>query len=486
MSSGKRFRRLSVLFGLLTVVALTNAAATKTSKVRTTAWSQDRKILSVQLKDWHRELGYLVDQGYSLAGVDYPNRIADFYVDSTIEPGLRALMGKAVIEEKSLATKLAPDASYQTPAKVDAAMHKFATDYPRLTMLKSIGKSLQNRDIFAIKLSSDPANHDPHRPVVLFNAMHHARELMTSEVGLDTIEYLLSNYGRDQQVTHWLDTMEIWVIPMFNVDGNNKVWTADNMWRKNARGDYGVDINRNYTYAWNTCNGSSGSKFADDYRGESAGSEPETQIMMNFVREIRPVFDISYHSYSELVIYPFGCDGQRVPNRDVVETIGSELARRLPSDNGSGTYTAGTAWELLYSVDGGDIDFMYHEFDVLPFVIELNSRSAGFQPSYATYRDRTVRKLRTGWSYILSRAEGPGIRAIVGDRRGNILPGAAMTVERVDKAGTKQTLNVKPDGSVHAVLMPGSYRVIFGAANVESVTQTIEVTDRRVDLDIGL
>ena len=65
------------------------------------------------------------------------------------------------------------------------------------------------------------------------------------------------------------------------------------MWRKNTRdnngsggfdsGD-GVDINRNYPYKWGSCNGSSGSTWAQDYRGTAPASEPETQVMMDLVK----------------------------------------------------------------------------------------------------------------------------------------------------------------------------------------------------------
>lgn len=484
----KNFARAKsvLLLVLIGGIALTQTAAHKTSKVRTTAFSQDRRIISLKLNDFQREMRHLVDEGYSLAGVDLTNNIADFYVDDNASKAIRSLKASSQIVSEVPVIKAAPDASYMTPVKIETAVKKFASDYPNLAKLESVGKSLQNRDIYAIKLSSDPQGHSAQRPVVFFNAMHHAREVMTAEVGIDTIQYLLSNYGRDQKVTHWLDTMEIWVLPMFNVDGNNKVWTGDNMWRKNARGDYGVDINRNYPYAWNTCNGSSSSRFADDFRGDSAGSEPETQVMMALVNRIRPVFSISYHSYSELVIYPYGCDGQRTPNRDVVETIGAELARRLPADSGSGSYKAGTAWELLYSVDGGDIDWMFHTYDVLPYVIELNSRTAGFQPSYATLRDRTVQRVRAGWSFLLDRIDGPGIRAIVTDRRGGAITGAAMAISRTDKDAGKHEMAIKPDGSVHAVLMPGTYHVTFTAPGHDPVEKTVEVTDARVDLDIGI
>src|SRR5690606_27444294 len=116
------------------------------------------------------------------------------------------------------------------------------------------------------------------------------------------------------------------------------------------------DINRNYPVGWNSCNGSSGRTWAQDYRGESPASEPETQVMMSFVTKIRPVFNISYHSYSELVIFPYGCSPKNA--KGMVEKIGHELGKALD-------YKAGTAWELLYNADGGDIDWMYHDLGVL-------------------------------------------------------------------------------------------------------------------------
>src|SRR5690606_35297117 len=128
----------------------------------------------------------------------------------------------------------------------------------------------------------------------------------------------------------------------------------------------GVDLNRNYPKGWGSCNGSSGSRTSDTYRGEAPASEPETQAMMKLIQKIRPVFDISYHSYSELVLYPFGCRGQKTQTEEVVAKIGREMGTLLK-------YEPGTPWEILYSADGGDIDWMYDEYQVIPYVIEINS-----------------------------------------------------------------------------------------------------------------
>src|SRR5690606_23752947 len=115
----------------------------------------------------------------------------------------------------------------------------------------------------------------------------------------------------------------------FNVDGNNKMWDRNFMWRKNTRNGHGVDINRNYPTGWKSCNGSSSWPSAQDYRGSGPASEPETLAMMNFVASIKPVFNISYHSYSEIVIYPFGCRPGRTPVTEAVEMIGDEIGKKL-------------------------------------------------------------------------------------------------------------------------------------------------------------
>jgi hypothetical protein len=244
------------------------------------------------------------------------------------------------------------------------------------------------------------------RPAILFNSMHHAREVMTPEVAIDIIDYLLLNYASNSKVEHWLTDFQIWVVPMLNVDGNNKVWSGDSMWRKNARGGYGVDINRNYPYKWGGCNGSSGSRSSDTYRGESAGSEPETQTLMNLVSQLKPVFNISFHSYSEMVLYPYGCQGQKTPQHTLIASLGEQMGKSIG-------YIYGTPWEILYGVDGGDVDWMFATHQVIPYVIEVSSRSEGFQPSYSQWREKTVQRVRPAWIRLLDRMDESSISGTI-------------------------------------------------------------------------
>src|SRR5690606_31153250 len=121
---------------------------------------------------------------------------------------------------------------------------------------------------------------DETKPVVYFNAMHHAREVMTAEVALDIIKTLTEGASDNAEIVGWLEKYRIVVLPQVNPDGNQIVHTTDNMWRKNAQGNtsstWGVDLNRNYPAYFNHCDGSSGSKNSQTYRGTHAASEPET------------------------------------------------------------------------------------------------------------------------------------------------------------------------------------------------------------------
>lgn len=433
--------------------------------------SHPRYLVRISLEELKSHLAQIRHTGVDVAGVNIPRGTADLIADSE----QLAQLSREGVAGRRNPTRLvldAPDAKFKTPEQVAQILAGFQKTYPELARVESIGKSAQGRDILALRITENAGKSAPSKPAILFNGMHHAREVMSTEVPLDIAEYLLSHYGSDSKVTHWLDSNVIYVLPMLNVDGNNLVWTQDSMWRKNSRG---VDINRNYPYKWNGCGGSSDASDAQDYHGPSAASEPETNVLMNFVKSVHPVFDISFHSYSELVIYPYGC-GQHTETADVVEPLGKQLASLIPSDTGSGTYTAGLAPELLYTVDGDDISWMYHDQHVIPFVIELNSDEQGFQPSYDDWRDKTVTKLRPAWQLLLDRLDHSTIRGQVN------LPAGARPRVRVQGLGAqsefRQTYPVRPDGSFFAVVNPGDYRVtVEGAGMNGSRSGTVRVGD---------
>jgi hypothetical protein len=226
------------------------------------------------------------------------------------------------------------------------------------TARDSIGTTHQGRALWAIKVSDNPDVQE-NEPEVLFDALHHAREPITIEVLLNTMNYLCANYGSDPDVTFLVNNRQIWFVPIVNPDGyvynETNYPNGGGMWRKNRRdngsGYYGVDNNRNYPYEWGG-SGSSPYPYDEDYRGPSAGSEPETQGMMNFIEAHQFVTHNSYHSVAAMVLYPWGYTTANSPDDALFQSISAVMA----TDNG---YDTGQPGELLYTVNGGMFDWTY-------------------------------------------------------------------------------------------------------------------------------
>ncbi|MHC4846298.1 MAG: M14 family zinc carboxypeptidase [Planctomycetota bacterium] len=180
---------------------------------------------------------------------------------------------------------------YYTYAEILSILDQLRALYPSLISARtSIGTTLEGRDIWMVRISDNP-DVDENEPEVRFDSNHHAREMMAVHSSLWFMFWILENHGTDPLATYLVNEREIYLVPVVNVDGWLWNETTDpsggGMWRKNRRnnggGTFGVDLNRNYTYQWGyDLLGSSTSTSSETYRGTSAGSEPETQVMMNW------------------------------------------------------------------------------------------------------------------------------------------------------------------------------------------------------------
>jgi carboxypeptidase T len=192
-------------------------------------------------------------------------------------------------------------AAYHSAETLEQDLRQLAESQPEITELREIGRSLEDRPIWALRIGERRASE--HK--LLFMGCHHAREWVSVEVPYLLAEHLVKNASQTP-VRDWLQRGEIWVAPMVNPDGHEYSRTQDRLWRKNRRpnpdGSIGVDPNRNYGYMWGTLNINTSSHVPSDptYVGPRAFSEPETRAVRNLVaRELfRGV--ITYHSFSQL------------------------------------------------------------------------------------------------------------------------------------------------------------------------------------------
>jgi carboxypeptidase T len=297
----------------------------------------------------------------------------------------------AVLERGNLAAPAALDENlgqYHTYAEMEAELDALVLAYPSRAKIETLGYSIQGRVIRAIKIS-DNAAVDEDEPEVLIMGCHHARELMSVEMPLLFARYLLEHYGTDPGVAELVDAREIWIAPMINVDGHvyveqNHAGSSSYWWRKNrklnADGSYGIDLNRNYGYRWGYDDvGSSPVPSSAVYRGTGPFSEPETQTVRDFCAQREIAMSLSYHSYGELILYPWGYAPINTMEQELFAALGDSLGR------GNG-YTVGNAASgAIYVTNGDSDDWLYGETliknPIYAFTVELNSyEEGGFAP----------------------------------------------------------------------------------------------------------
>ncbi|MDD4051873.1 MAG: M14 family zinc carboxypeptidase [candidate division Zixibacteria bacterium] len=200
-----------------------------------------------------------------------------------------------------------PLGGYHTYSEMVAELLQIHEQYPDLTHIDTIGYTLEGRPVYAIKVS-DNADIDEDEPEVFFNGMIHAREPMTMEISLYTINYLLEAYPYYPMVADLVNTVEAWFVPIINIDGYvyNEVTNpaGGGMWRKNRRdngdGSYGIDLNRNWDFRWGLdeeAGWSSDIPSSEVYQGTGPFSEPENQVLSGFMNGHDFTIAINYHAY---------------------------------------------------------------------------------------------------------------------------------------------------------------------------------------------
>jgi carboxypeptidase T len=291
--------------------------------------------------------------------------------------------------------------------------------YPNLTEVFDTGNawladhSGYARDMWVLRVTNeDPAyGAIADKPVFFLMASIHAREVATNELAMRYVRYLLGGYngeggyGLDPDATWLVNHNVLYVMVMQNPDGRViNEQDIGNYWRKNVDSDdgctdpysWGVDLNRNHSFLWGCCGGSSGQPCSETYRGPSRGSEPETAAFETFFAQVIPdqngdngddevpeaapddtkgIF-ISLHSYADEILWAWYLPGYPpAPNQAQMQVIGRKMAYY------NGFTPSGT---IGYNVDGSSDIWTYGKFGVPSFTFEVGSGDVcgGFFPAY--------------------------------------------------------------------------------------------------------
>ncbi len=351
------------------------AAITFEAQMVEAAWARGHLVLELQPQDVAtlQRFGFLVVPAPDM--VDKRNRRLDRF--DAARPGVQAIPGYAC---------------YETVEETFAAAQGFAAAKPQLAQWLDIGDSwaktrgLGGYDLKVLKLTHAAVPGD--KPRLFINAAIHAREYTTAPLALAFARWLFDGHGVDPDATWILDHHEVHLLLQANPDGRKKA-EAGLSWRKNTNTDYcfgnsvGADLNRNFGFSWNSTGGvgSSGNPCDLTYRGPAPASEPETQAIEAYIRSLFPDrrgpgpgdaapadtqgLHIDLHSYSELVLWPWGDTAQPAPNAAALQTLG----RRFAWFNG---YTPLQSVGL-YPTDGTTDGPSYGELGVPAYTFELGT-----------------------------------------------------------------------------------------------------------------
>ncbi len=298
---------------------------------------------------------------------------------------------------------------YLTFAEYVSAMTTWATTYPGHASLSSLGTSWEGRDIWMLKVSDNVAV-DEDEPEVLLIALQHAREWLAGMTLYGIAEHVITRYGHDPGVTDLVDTMELYIVLVANPDGYVYTHTVDRYWRKNRRdngdGTYGVDLNRNFAWEWES--GISPSSIV--YPGPAPFSEPETQALHNWIlsRGSSLVGCLNYHAYGTRVMHNWAYTFDLPPNVDVMGPLAREVALAIEAVNGQRMRNGSWAITLDYTGGGSTNDHLHASLGIPTLTFELGA-TGGFAPP-GTSIDPTQRENIPGATTFLQWA-----RTLAGD-----------------------------------------------------------------------
>ena len=310
------------------------------------------------------------------------------------------------------------DAAYHNFAEMETDLHDLVTAHPAIARLNVFGRSIENRNLYALRISAAPPDEGAALPGVLYVGNIHAREHLTLEQALWLAHYYCEQYGRNPAVTNLVNRREIWILPNVNPDGTaydlagrNYHWWRKNR-RRNADGSYGVDLNRNFGYRWGGI-GAAITPNSETYRGTAPFSELETTALRVFVQEHENLrTSIFMHTYSELVLWPYGYTTQALPSDmqpddlHIFQTAGKAMARL----NG---YTPMQS-SSLYPTSGSSDDWLYGARHIYAWTFELYPTVSppGFYPPGSVIKQQVERN-RGALTYAASIAAAP--RTVLGE-----------------------------------------------------------------------
>ncbi len=342
--------------------------------------------------------------------------------------------------------------------QLQAELLQLAADNPDLVSIQSIGTSVQGRNLWMLKVSSNVSVKEA-EPEFKYTSTMHGDEVTGCEMIRRMLHYLVDNYGTDPRVTNLLDSTELWFMPLHNPDG----FVAGSRFNAN-----GVDINRNFP-----------DPVTDPY-DNPAGRQPETQAMMYFATDHNFVLGGNMHGGALVMNFPWDCRLAHTPDHDLFMHISLEYSYLNPpmwnSPHFPNGVTHGGEW---YVVHGGMQDWSYEWRKELHITMELSNTKWPPWNQMDTFWNNNREAMLKMMEQVLEGVHGVVTDAVTGEP-------LRATVNVLETG--REIFSGVEHGDYYRLLLPGTYTLTFDAQGYEPQTigGIVVIDDQKTILDVAL
>ena len=356
--------------------------------------------------------------------------------------------------------------SHHSNEEIKGFLHSYAKVFSNITRLYSIGKSINDVDLWVMEISDNPGIHELGEPEFKYIANMHGNEVTGRETLLLLIQYLCENYGRMSNITNLIDNTRIHIMPTMNPDGYARAEEGEisgTVGRSNANG---VDLNRN---------------FPDRFNRNKVKREPETLATMKWIKQYPFVLSANLHNGALVANYPYdNTDGDarlstysRCPDDDIFRQV--SLAYSLahprmhlgqPCPYNTETFvngiTNGAEW---YSVIGGMQDYNYIETNCFEITIEQGC----YKFPLASQLPQIWEENRNALLAYIKEVH-KGVKGLIKDKEGSAVSNAVIKVVGID-----HDIVATAEGEYWRLLVPSEYQLSASASGYNSVLKNITV-----------
>ncbi|KAM9286944.1 carboxypeptidase O [Morus bassanus] len=239
-----------------------------------------------------------------------------------------------------------------------------------------LGKTIENRTMYYLQISQ-PSNKT--KKIIWMDCGIHAREWISPAFCQWFVKEILQNYKSDPKISRFLQNLDLYILPVLNIDGYIYSWEKDRLWRKNRSPHmngtcYGTDLNRNFNSSWGSI-GVSYNCSSEIFCGFGPESEPETRAVAQFIERKKSdiLCYLTIHSYGQYILTPYGSTTKPPSNSEELMHVAEKAAAALMGKYGT-SYEVGSTSLILYSNSGSSRDWAHMIGIPFSYTFELRDK----------------------------------------------------------------------------------------------------------------